>query len=71
MTETELASLLRETYETAPYRRKHSFVVLFGIKYSEQLKSHSISSVCALSGIGKWGPQVSMGVQLADYVTPK
>lgn len=71
MTETELADALRKQYDSAPSKRKHAFVVLFGIKFAEHLRQHSVASVCERSGIGKWGPQVSMGVQLADYVNLK
>lgn len=68
MTEHQLADHLGKAHDSAPYRRKHAFVVLFGITHAEHLKSHSIAAICERSGIGKWGPQVAMGVQLADYV---
>ncbi|PQV57421.1 hypothetical protein LX70_01225 [Defluviimonas denitrificans] len=71
MTEQQLADLLRKAYDSAPYRKKHAFVVLFGVTHAEELKAHSIASICERSGIGKWGPQVAMGVQLAEYVSLK
>jgi hypothetical protein len=71
MTIDELSRKLRQYYDTAPDRQKHVQVVLFGIVHAQHLEGVSVAEVVARSGIGKWGPQVSMGVGLAKYVTPK
>ncbi|MBR9766181.1 MAG: hypothetical protein GYB53_22385 [Rhodobacteraceae bacterium] len=71
MTVTQLASILKERYESAPDRDKAPHVVLFGIEFSESLASVSVAEVVSLSGIGKWGPQVSLGRKLAAHVEPR
>ena len=71
MTIDELAKSLKSFYDQAPYREKHVQVVLFGITYAKELSNTSVAEVVARADIGKWGPQVSLGVGLAKYVTPK
>jgi hypothetical protein len=69
MTTDELAKTLKEFYDRAPSGEKHVHVVLFGIKVAKALSTQSVAEVTARSGIGKWGPQVSMGVKLANHVS--
>ena len=68
MTEEELAKLLREAMETAPTGEKAIFVVMFGIRYADELGRVSIPAVCTAAGIGGWS-EVNKGVGLAKYVT--
>ena len=70
MTIDELSRQLKRYYDSAPARQKHVQVVLFGIVHARQLATVSVAEVVARSEIGKWGPQVSLGVGLANYVTP-
>jgi len=71
MTTDELAKALRTSYDSAPTREKAVQVVLFGIVYSEHLSGQSIAEVTKRSGIGDWGPQVSLGVNLSNHVLVK
>ena len=71
MKASELARILRERYDRAPDRDKAAHVVLFGIEFSEQLEGQSIAEITALSGIGKWGPQVALGRKLGHHVQLK
>ena len=70
MTIDQLSRSLKQYYDTAPYREKHIQVVLFGIVHAQHLKTVSVAEVVARAEIGKWGPQVSLGVGLANYVAP-
>ncbi|MBF9035310.1 hypothetical protein HKCCE2091_13780 [Rhodobacterales bacterium HKCCE2091] len=65
---SELAAILAERYDSAPERDKAAHVVLFGIEFAEMLDGHSVAEVVSQSGIGKWGPQVSLGRKLARHV---
>lgn len=71
MTTTELARILKERYDRAPERDKAVHVVLFAIEFAIELESHSAADVAADSGIGRWGPQLSLGRKLAQYVSIK
>lgn len=71
MTIDERSRTLKHYYDTAPYREKHIQVVLFGIVHAKQLANTSVAEVVARAEIGKWGPQVSLGVGLANYVATK
>ena len=71
MTVTELGSILRRRYQHAAPRKQAVEVVLFGIEYAETLRTFSISEVCAEANIGKWGPQISLGVNLSERVVRK
>jgi hypothetical protein len=68
MTIEELSRQLRHYYEAAPYRQKHVQVVLFGIVHAKDLENVSVAEVVARAEIGKWGPQVSLGVGLSKHV---
>jgi hypothetical protein len=67
----DLAATLRERYASAAPGCKAVEGVLFGIEHAELLKNMSIPDTATASGIGKWGPQVSLGVNFADRVALK
>jgi len=71
MTTSELARILKDRYDRAPYRDKAAHVVMFGIEFGDELASHSIAEITAMSQIGKWGPQVALGRKLANFVQIK
>ncbi|MDI3336665.1 hypothetical protein QKW60_09625 [Defluviimonas aestuarii] len=71
MTANELGRILREDYIKAEPRQKAVAVVCFGIKYVNELKTQSVAAVCASADIGKWAPQISLGVNLAERVEMK
>jgi hypothetical protein len=71
MTTTELGIILRRRYQQAAPRKQAVEVVLFGIEYAETLRTCSIAEVCAEADIGKWGPQISLGVNLSERVIHK
>ena len=68
MKEDELANLLGKTYRQAPNRDKALHMMLFAIRYSQQLENHSTQRLCELAGIPKWGPQLNLGRKLGLYV---
>ncbi|SPH24841.1 hypothetical protein DEA8626_03874 [Defluviimonas aquaemixtae] len=71
MTADDLGRILRAEYDKAEQRQKAVAVVCFGIKYAQQLKSQSVAAVSACADIGKWAPQISLGVNLAEHVELK
>ena len=71
MTKSDLAAILRDRYEKALQQDKAAHVVMFGIEFASELETHSVAEITELSGIGKWGPQVSLGRKLASFVALK
>lgn len=71
MTIDELALTLKAYYDKAPEGQKNVHVALFGIVHAQDLAGASVAEVVARSGIGKWGPQVSLGVGLSNHVVRK
>jgi hypothetical protein len=71
VTSDELGCILRADYNRAEHRQKAVAVVCFGIKYANELKTQSVAAVCASADIGKWAPQTSLGVNLAERVEMK
>ncbi len=74
MTINELAEKLANMYETAPTGDSVAMIHLFGIRYSNEIKDLGVSSK-ALAKAAKlndsYGTEISKGVKLAKYVTPK
>ncbi len=65
----EAASILREMYRTARRGDKSVRVVLFGLKYADDLGHLSVQQVILQSGIPRnYFPMVNMGRKLASYV---
>ncbi|MCB2128117.1 MAG: hypothetical protein KDE03_03330 [Rhodobacteraceae bacterium] len=71
MTSNELGRILRGTYDKAGPRQKAVAVVCFGIEYADALRTQSVAAVCASADIGKWAPQINLGVNLAERVETK
>ena len=71
MQTSRLAALLKERYDNVADKKKAVEVVLFGVEYAEVLKTQSEAAVCAAFGIGKWGPQIALGINLAAKVKLK
>ena len=68
MTEDELVRILQKAIETAPIGEKAISVVMFGIRYTDELSRVSVAAVCKAAGIPGWS-EVNKGVMLAKYVT--
>ena len=47
----ELATKIKEVHDTAPERELVTMILLFGIKYSSEIKKVGIKNVIAQSGI--------------------
>jgi len=65
----ELASILKETYNNAPKGYQMTYVHLFGIRYSEELKSLPVKRI-AIMATGKenlW-VEIGKGMKLHKYV---
>ncbi|WP_446681808.1 HTH-like domain-containing protein [Cohnella cellulosilytica] len=70
----KLGQILNEMYNKAPNGDRVTNIHLFGIKFAEIiLKNHfSVKSIVECSGINvSYAAEVSKGVRLARYVTPK
>jgi len=74
MTKQDLATELKKMYENAPQGDSTTMIRLFGIKYSEELKSCtcSMSEIAELAEIGiNYHAEISKGIRLAKYVKIK
>ena len=70
----QLAKELRQAYEVARRNEATCQVLLFGIRYAEDLENCGapLKKIVELSGIGKgYVSEVSKGVKLARYVEIK
>ena len=74
MTKYDLAKKLNDMYTNAPKGDSTTMIRLFGIKYSEELKScdSSMSEIAELAEIGiNYHAEISKGIRLAKYVNIK
>jgi hypothetical protein len=70
----ELGGKLREMYTNAPKGGAVAMIHLFGIKYAEEINKseHSKKDIVKASGISEsYLTELTKGVKLAEYVTPK
>jgi len=70
----ELGRILKEMYETAPSKSMVAMIHLFGIKYAEEIKNCSCSNIEIIeeAGLNKsYKVELSKGIKLSEYVTPK
>ena len=70
MTTSEAASTLRRMYTTAPHDEKSVSVILFGIKYAEELtglSSNGIAAEAALTNANGYHGEMRNGMKLARY----
>jgi hypothetical protein len=71
MTKQDLATELKKMHDDALEGDSTTMIRLFGIKYSEELKSCtcSMSEIAKLAGIGiNYHAEISKGIRLAKYV---
>ena len=67
-----LAQKLFKEFTAAGSRERTKVVVLFGIRYAEEMKHVSATALMKASGIGKnYGPMVNLGRNLAEHVDLK
>ncbi len=74
MTIKELGEKLSEMYHNAPKGDSVAMIHLFGIKYSKEIKMSEFSNkdIAKAARIQEsYGTEISKGVKLANYVTPK
>ena len=74
MTLDELAHTLSEMYNDAPERDKSAMIILFGVKYADEIRDcgASVDKIVGLSGLPKSYPtMVYRGIRLARYVAPR
>lgn len=74
MTKQDLASELKNMYENAPKGDSTTMIRLFGVKYSQELKSCncSMSEIAELAEIGiNYHAEISKGIRRAKYVKIK
>lgn len=72
MTAHELARHLRCMYEGAPPGCKNMMLVLFGIRFADEIRDcQDKGSILELADIGRgaW-PEINVGRKLAEYVVP-
>lgn len=69
----ELADILSQMYNDTPKGEKNTQVILFGIKYSKDVKQAGIKQVVRQSVLfnTKYGSEVSKGVKLSHHVNLK
>lgn len=70
----ELGGKLREMYTNAPKGEAVAMIHLFGIKYAEEINNseYSKKDIVKASGISEsYLTELTKGVKLAEYVTPK
>ena len=71
MDEVEAAVMLQETYQDAPRGRKDLDVILFGIRYPDELSGMNISRMVRLANITpkhSHDVNVNYGIRLAEFV---
>ncbi len=85
MKQRKLARKLEVEYDGAPKDEKVAHIILFGIKYAEELKAATKQAGCSIwkiiksSGITKsqglekytYTSEINYGMTLAQYVKPK
>ncbi|PTW47797.1 HTH-like domain-containing protein [Rhodovulum kholense] len=65
----ELASILSKGYLSAAPGEAVLSIHLFGIRYAEELKGHSLPEILALADLPKsYGTEIRKGMRLAEYV---
>ncbi|MGI6366637.1 MAG: HTH-like domain-containing protein [Bacillota bacterium] len=74
MTENQLGQILKEMYENAPNGYKVANIHFFGVKYAKTIMDYGYSSsdIIRASGLNpSYATELSKGIKLARYVTPK
>lgn len=67
----ELGAILSDTYENAPRGKQVIMVLLFGVRYREEIDRVGLKDVIATSGIPLgYLAEVNKGMNLAEYVVP-
>ncbi|MDE2715706.1 MAG: hypothetical protein OXI33_01655 [Chloroflexota bacterium] len=75
MTFDELVAELVRAYREAPHNEINARIILFGIKYADDLRHVNVSdieeAVSELTERNSYAPEISNGVKLAKYVELK
>ena len=71
MTNVDLIRALREACERAPKGEKVLAIHLFAIANASHLEGHNVHEISERAGIGKFGPEIRKGMNLADHVILK
>lgn len=73
MTVGEAADILRRMYkQDAPRGKKGPYLILFGLKYGDDLAGLSLASVIREAGLHRTANiEIRYGMKLADYVQIK
>lgn len=74
MNQTELGNKLKEMYSNAPEGDQVAKIHLFGIKYAQVITKNKfkVIDIVRASGIkSSYSTEVSKGIRLSKYVTPK
>lgn len=74
MTLNELGETLSNMYQNAPNGDSVAMIHLFGIKYANQIRNLGASSKAIAKAAhinDSYGTEISKGVKLSKYVTPK
>ena len=73
MTENELGAKLKEVYENAPQGDKTLQLLLFGIKFADEIEKNELTAnrLLEIAGLGKLGPGLNSGIKLSKYVELK
>ena len=70
MTEAEASAILHDLYEQAPEGKKMLGILLFGIKYADELAGLSSTRIAAqATGKKHFDTEINYGKNLAEYVT--
>lgn len=74
MSISELGSILKNMYESAPEKEQATFIHLFGIKYGDIILQNHYSAIDIVKAAGikdLYKTEVRKGVKLSKYVTLK
>ena len=72
--ETQAADIFIESYKNAPPAEKKLSILLFAIKYAEDLERLSVTLIAEIvqaRGVYPYKPEVYLGVKLAKHVILK
>lgn len=69
MTEAEAIAILHDLYEHAPRDKQVLGILLFGVKYADELAGHSLASIASqATGKAHYAGEIKHGMNLAEYV---
>ena len=67
----EMNQGVRRLTNSAPSGEKITYLMLFGIKYSDLLHRNNITDILEAAGVATLGPTANMGRRFAHHVNPK